>query len=255
MWVLTGTCAKCLKGAGVQVEMKMRKRKYTEHNISEAPDVLTEDIDAYLASSVKNAIPVAEVHNLVGTCQIESNSIPLDLEHVSRLLPNSHFDKQKFAAITIRLHDPVCTVLLFTSGKLVLTGTKTFLDCIASCVRVLDILRSGTPGVFFKLTHSHIQNIVGNVNLKLSDDQFMDLDAMHKEHSVFCTYQKNMFPGLIFRPPSSPIVLLIFSSGKIVLTGAKSSHAMHRGWNAIWPHVRQYVQTRARVTVPAASHV
>ena len=61
--------------------------------------------------------------------------------HVSRVLPNTHFDKQKFAAITVRLHAPMCTVLLFTSGKLVLTGSKTFADCILACHRVLRLPR------------------------------------------------------------------------------------------------------------------
>lgn len=218
----------------------MRKRKYTEFDINSIPDCLTEDIDAF-CKQTKTDIPVAEIHNLVGTCKINSSVYPLDLQHVSRLLPNSHFDKQKFAAITVRLHDPVCTVLLFTSGKLVLTGSKTFIECMYACMRVLKILREGTPGVKFQLVESNIQNIVGNVDLKLGNEQKLDLEAFHRDHSVFCTYQKNMFPGLIFRPVNSPIVLLLFMSGKIVLTGAKSSHAMHRGWNSIWPCIQHYI--------------
>ena len=33
-------------------------------------------------------------------------------------------DRQKFAAITLRIAEPMCTVLLFTSGKMVLTGAR-----------------------------------------------------------------------------------------------------------------------------------
>ena len=121
----------------------MRKRKYTEERDSRA-EFFTEDIDMFIEHP-QTDMPMAEIHNLVGTCKIKSSVMPLDLCHVSRLLHNAHFDKQKFAAITIRLHDPVCTVLLFTSGKLVLTGTKTFLECIYACMLVLKILRRGTP--------------------------------------------------------------------------------------------------------------
>ena len=220
----------------------MRKRKYTEFDSNYIPDCFTEDIDAFCEQATLD-IPRAEIHNLVGTCKINSSVCPLDLQHVSRLLPNSHFDKQKFAAITVRLHDPVCTVLLFTSGKLVLTGSKTFVECMYACMRVLKILRAGTPGVKFEVVESNIQNIVGNVDLQLGSEQKLDLDAFHRDHSVFCTYQKNMFPGLIFRPINSPIVLLLFMSGKIVLTGAKSSHAMHCGWKSIWPCVQPYIHT------------
>ena len=65
---------------------------------------------------------MAQVHNLVGTSRIASPLHKLDLRAISNILPNSKFEKQKFAAITIRLGQPVCTVLLFTSGKMVLTG-------------------------------------------------------------------------------------------------------------------------------------
>lgn len=200
----------------------------------------TEDVDRYLHAP-RTEVPPAEVHNLVGTCRIHSNVLPLDLQHVSRLLPNTHFDKQKFAAITMRLHEPVCTVLLFTSGKLVLTGSKTFAECIHACHRVLRLLRQGIPGATFTLVESNVQNIVGNVDLHLDTEQFIDLHAFHATHSVFCTYQKNMFPGLIYRPLNCPVVLLLFASGKIVLTGAKSADAMHRGWASIWPEVSRFV--------------
>ena len=36
------------------------------------------------------------------------------------------YDKAKFAAITIRLSSPECTTLLFSSGKLVVTGGRTW---------------------------------------------------------------------------------------------------------------------------------
>ena len=221
----------------------MRKRKYTvDHSLS--IDTFTEDIDQIHQQKYDLQTPVAEVHNLVGTCQIESSVMPLNLMQICKILPNAYFTKQKFAAITLRLQDPLCTVLLFTSGKLVLTGSKTFLECVSSCLRILDILRKGIHGVSFRLTSSVIQNIVGNVNLNLDETQCIDLDAMYRDYSVYCTYQKNMFPGLIFRPLNSPIVLLVFTSGKIVLTGAKSVEAMHMGWQAIWSTVRQHIRRK-----------
>jgi transcription initiation factor TFIID TATA-box-binding protein len=219
----------------------MRKRKYTESVTVEAGISLTEDIDACTRARNQGDAPCAEVHNLVGTGKIYSSVLPLDLKHVSRVLPNTHFDKQKFAAITVRLHAPMCTVLLFTSGKLVLTGAKTFCECLYACSRVLQLLRNGFPGITFKLQETNIQNIVGNVDLRLCGSQRMDLETFHSDHSVYCTYQKNMFPGLIFRPLNSPVVMLLFASGKIVLTGAKSAAVMHKGWHDIWPLVTKYV--------------
>lgn len=228
----------------------MRKRKYTEIVRTNEPSVFTEDIDRYIEYCLcKNdcITPQAEVHNLVGTCMIHSSILPLNLKHISRIVPNSHFDKQKFAAITLRLHNPVCTVLLFTSGKLVLTGSKTFAECICACNRIVQLLQTGTPGVIFFLKWVNIQNIVGNVNVCSSDHETLDLERFHKDHSVYCTYQKNMFPGLIYRPVNSPVVLLLFSSGKIVLTGAKSASSMHNGWKRVWSLVSGYIIDMNRV--------
>ena len=75
--------------------------------------------------------PLTTIHNLVGTCEISSSVMPIDLEFVYRSLPNSFYDRKRFAAITIRVTQPVCTGLLFTSGKLVVTGCKTLVVSLA----------------------------------------------------------------------------------------------------------------------------
>ena len=45
---------------------------------------------------------------------------------LATLLPCSTYDRKRFAAITIRIDNPRCTALLFTSGKLVITGVKSW---------------------------------------------------------------------------------------------------------------------------------
>ena len=47
------------------------------------------------------------------------------------------------------------------------------------------------------------------------------LEGLQNEHDAFSTYEPEIFPGLIYRMIKPKIVLLIFASGKIVLTGAK----------------------------------
>ena len=90
---------------------------------------------------------IAQVHNLVGTCVLHSNNFTIDLETISRLLPNTVFERQKFAAITMRIGDPTCTVLLFTSGKMVLTGCKSYLDCCIASLHILYLMREHFPSL------------------------------------------------------------------------------------------------------------
>jgi len=183
----------------------------------------------------------AQVHNLVGTCKVSSNMSSLNLEAVSNLLPNAVFEKQKFAAITIRLGKPTCTVLLFTSGKMVLTGCKSLLDCILASKIVSNMLTQGFPGNIFTLEDIKIQNIVGNALVKMQKNESLDLPRFYSDFNIFCTYQPNMFPGLIYRPTSLPIVLLLFFSGKVVITGAKNMQDVYHGWKSILVTLQQYI--------------
>ena len=194
----------------------------------------------YIADNGVDLQDRAQVHNLVGTSRIVSKLHKLDLRAISNILPNSKFEKQKFAAITIRLGQPVCTVLLFTSGKMVLTGCKSMLDCILASVSVHEHMRMGFPGVHFTLEPVKIQNIVGNAQIALKAKEKIDLQRFYTDHNVFCTYQPNMFPGLIYRPSDMPIVLLIFFSGKVVITGAKTMTDVYGGWKILCSRLKTY---------------
>lgn len=187
----------------------------------------------YLQTTTWGVKNRAQVHNLVGTSRLVSGLFCLDLKAISTLLPNARFEKQKFAAITIRLGHPVCTVLLFTSGKMVLTGCKSMLDCILASHHIFHLLKINMPGVHFELEPIKIQNIVGNAQLPLRPGQRVDLDRFYQTFNVYCTYQPNMFPGLIYRPLDMPVVLLIFFSGKVVITGARNMADVYASWDGL----------------------
>lgn len=194
-------------------------------------------------AQLHGSAPVAQIHNLVGTSMIESSVSPLRLDIIARLLPSFQYDKQKFAAITIRLSQPYCTCLLFTSGKMVLTGCRSFLECVLASHEIVRLLRRNVVGCRFRLLSCVIQNIVANVDLALQDT-VLNLDRIYSENNIFVTFQKSMFPGLIYRPPGSPVVLLLFQSGKVVITGGKSTKDVVNGWQSLWPFVRQYIEPR-----------
>ena len=81
-------------------------------------------------------MPAPVIHNIVSTAQIESTRMPMDLQAISEVLPGSSYDRRKFAAMTIRLANPSCTLLLFSSGKLVVTGGKSWYEGVLSCLRI-----------------------------------------------------------------------------------------------------------------------
>lgn len=225
----------------------MRKRNYTALTQPSSNSLLGDDV-----YDLDEDTPIALVHNVVATTQIFSSSTPVNLEAIAEVLPNSVYDRRKFAAITIRMQHPACTALLFTSGKVVLTGCKGWFECIFASMQIARMLRRYVPNVHFAVHENVIQNVVGHVALPLKQGEILDLDAIYAELCVQCTYQERLFPGLIFRPDSSPIVLLCFFSGKIVITGGKCTTDILRGWKRLWPTVRRFVR-QAPLGHPALS--
>ena len=53
--------------------------------------------------------------------------------------------------------------------------------------------------------------------------------------------QRTVFPGLALRPPQSPIVLLIFSSGRIVCTGGRSYDDISVGFDKIYRVLKPFL--------------
>jgi transcription initiation factor TFIID TATA-box-binding protein len=190
-------------------------------------------------TSVMTSAPEPEIHNVVATIQIECE--PINIHRLSQILPYSSYDKSKFAAITIRLADPVCTCLLFTSGKLVVTGASSWDEGLLTAYCIRDILAETHLGQTFRIVSYDVQNIVAHVDIPMAPGQSLDLNRFYEEHAKEVTYQRNMFPGLIFRSLKYPIVLLCFTSGKIVVTGGKSVKHITKGWETLWEQVRLYV--------------
>lgn len=115
----------------------------------------------------------------------------------------------------MRIRDPKTTALIFSSGKMVVTGAKSEDDSRLASRKYARIVQK--LGFQAKFTDFKIQNIVGSCDVKFP----IRLEGLAYGHGHFSSYEPELFPGLIYRMVKPKIVLLIFVSGKIVLTGAK----------------------------------
>jgi transcription initiation factor TFIID TATA-box-binding protein len=248
----------------------MRRRRRPAHDTPMAHDSITGDIDLYnahfsapsqaadsLPAHPSVTLPPVMVHNVVGTAKVFCSSLPFDLQLIHSILPNSTFKKKKFAAITIRLFDPHCTVLLFASGKMVLTGCRDFLLCVLATHKVIAILRQAIPCVDFECSVIQMQNIVGHVDMDL-DHQNIDLELFYRHYNIECTFQRSMFPGLVYRAQNSAVVMLIFASGRLVITGGRCMRSINAAWHVmkeklaafLKPALPVAVSTKKRRTLP-----
>lgn len=132
----------------------------------------------------------------------------------------------------MRIRDPKTTALIFASGKMVVTGAKSEDDSRLASRKYARIVQK--LGFDAKFSEFKIQNIVGSCDVKFP----IRLEGLAYSHGQFSSYEPEvsvpcvrltivanvfaqLFPGLIYRMIKPKVVLLIFVSGKIVLTGAK----------------------------------
>ncbi|XP_076910031.1 TATA-box-binding protein-like [Bidens hawaiensis] len=157
---------------------------------------------------------VPTLQNVVSTVNLDCT---LDLKEIALHARNAEYNPKRFAAIIMRIREPKTTALIFRTGKMVCTGAKSEHQSKLAARKFARIIQKlGFPAKFkdFK-----IQNIVGSCDVKFP----IRLEGLANDHGAFSTYEPELFPGLVYRMKQPKIVLLIFVSGKIVLTGAKVS--------------------------------
>lgn len=139
------------------------------------------------------------------------------------------YSLQRFAAVIMRIREPKTTALIFASGKMVVTGAKSEDDSKLASRKYARIIQK--LGFNAKFTDFKIQNIVGSCDIKFP----IRLEGLASRHHNFSSYEPELFPGLIYRMIKPKIVLLIFVSGKIVLTGAKVREEIYQAFEMIYP--------------------
>ncbi|KAL2355317.1 putative RNA polymerase I and III transcription factor complex component Tbp [Cryomyces antarcticus] len=176
------------------------------------------------AQGVSGIVPTLQ--NIVSTVNLDCR---LDLKTIALHARNAEYNPKRFAAVIMRIREPKTTALIFASGKMVITGAKSEDDSkLASrkYARIIQKLGFNARFIDFK-----IQNIVGSCDIKFP----IRLEGLASRHHNFSSYEPELFPGLIYRMIKPRIVLLIFVSGKIVLTGAKVREEIYQAFEMIYP--------------------
>lgn len=161
--------------------------------------------------------------------------VELKLREIAMNCRNAEYNPRRFAAVIMRIREPKTTALIFRSGKMVCTGAKSEeLSKDAAKKYAKAIKKVGYPEV--NLQDFKIQNIVGSCDVGFP----ISLESLHAAHSNFTSYEPEIFPGLIYRMVTPKIVLLIFASGKIVLTGAKNKADINEAYANIYPVLKKF---------------
>ena len=158
------------------------------------------------------------VENIVATA-ILPIAQKIDLTSIAARFPDVEYNPERFPGLIMRNPSPKATILLFSTGKMVITGLREESEAAPVVGQILQRLaecniRVGPPAIT-------IQNVVASGDVKCSVD--LNLAAVAMDHSM---YEPEVFPGLIYRMQEPKAVFLVFSTGKIVCTGAKTKTAV-----------------------------
>lgn len=155
-----------------------------------------------------------KIENIVASAKVCDS---LDLLMVSSQIKDAEYNKKRFPGVVLRMQDPKIAALVFGSGKVVLTGAKS-VDSLSKGLEILgNKLRALNIDIPEKLTYK-IQNIVTSADLGTP----INLNKIAVGFNLDrIEYEPEQFPGLVYRLEEPKVVVLLFGSGKLIITGGK----------------------------------
>ncbi len=154
-----------------------------------------------------------KVENVVASAALGQK---IDLEFIGAALSGAEYEPEQFPGLVFRLKEPKVTSLMFRNGKIICAGAKRVEDVETAIERIVRELR--TIGVDVDgPSEIIVQNIVATASVGANLN--LDAVAISLDNTE---YEPEQFPGLVYRMSDPKVVFLLFGSGKMVITGAKS---------------------------------
>ncbi len=178
------------------------------------------------SSSKKSSL---KVQNIVATTSLGK---PISLTKLAKTLVNTTYNPDQFPGVILRVKEPKSAVLVFSSGNLVCTGTKSIqqvkevIDSVIRQLRRINVRITDKPKI-------NVQNIVasGSIDLMLN----LNLLALELENTE---YEPEQFPGLVYKLDNPTATFLLFSNGKLVCTGTKTRQQLDESMTQLIKNVK-----------------
>ncbi|MBN2015195.1 MAG: TATA-box-binding protein [Candidatus Altiarchaeota archaeon] len=161
----------------------------------------------------------AKIENMVSAITIDQK---IDLKKFSETVKGLEYNPDRFPGIVYRIKEPKLAMLIFSSGKIICTGARSQEDIKVAVQKLKSKLAEGGI-VVKKEPEVKVQNIVASANMDVNVN--LDILAMECDNTE---YEPEQFPGLVFSLDEPKTVMLIFRSGKMIITGAKTSEEVDR---------------------------
>jgi transcription initiation factor TFIID TATA-box-binding protein len=153
------------------------------------------------------------VENIVASASL---NVKIPLGKLVAKQKEMEYEPEQFPGVVYRASKPKAAALIFSSGKIVCTGARNIEDVKQVLKKVVSFVKKAGVKVP-KNYRIDIENIVASAKIEARIN--LDKIAFNLEGSE---YEPEQFPGLVYRMEEPRVAFLIFSSGKIVCTGARN---------------------------------
>lgn len=176
-----------------------------------------------------------KVQNIVATTSLGKE---VSLTKLARTQSNTEYNPEQFPGLVLRIEKPKSAVLVFSSGNLVCTGTK-------SVIQVKEVIKAVIKQIakigvkVTKVPKITVQNIVasGSIDLNLN----LNLLALQLENTE---YEPEQFPGLVYKLAEPTATFLLFSNGKLVCTGTKNKQQLEDSMVQLNRNIKEAIQKK-----------
>ncbi len=163
-----------------------------------------------------------KIENIVASGVIADS---IDLADVSQRIPACELNTKRFPGAVYRIEKPKIASLIFSSGKVVLTGIRDRPALAEGLEIIMNSLREAGVACYDEPKVA-VTNIVCSYDIGKYINLNKVVITLNLEN---IEYEPEQFPGLVYRIKDPKIVALLFSSGKIILTGGKTIEDIKRG--------------------------
>ena len=214
------------------MDVEINKYHTIEDNTNK--NLINNSIETYESSRKMEIEFLPIIENIVSTANLCCH---LNLRGIALQAKNAEYNPKRFSAVIMKMKEPKTTGLIFSSGRIVCLGAKTEENSRKACRKFAKIIKSLNYNINFK--QYKIENVVGSADVKFKISLmklYMYLIKNSFSNGIrYVIYEPEQFPGLIYRMADPRIVLLIFVSGKIVLTGGRNRDDIFQGFKKIYP--------------------
>jgi len=184
-----------------------------------------------MASKVKSNL---KVQNIVATASLGK---PVSLTKLAKQhASNTEYNPEQFPGLVLRIKKPKSAVLVFSSGNLVCTGTKSTTQVREVITQVIKQLAKIGVKINTKPKIT-VQNIVASGSIEI--DLNLNILALELENTE---YEPEQFPGLVYKLDEPTTTFLLFSNGKLVCTGTKSRQQLEDAMRQLNKNIKEVLK-------------